>query len=149
MEESKILSCAWMWSEGSGDNYVFSKEALLGFAKELLSLSQQDEPAPAQTEQQPVGQVHAIGPFTGDYFEANAKLFKRLAPGTRLYAGPIAQTAPQPEQSGLAERLKFVVADLKAGFVACRNCGNQEDTSTLDCVPELQSIAAALSAQGK
>lgn len=42
MEESKILSCAWMWSEGSGDTYVFPKEALLGFAKELLSLSRQE-----------------------------------------------------------------------------------------------------------
>ena len=52
MEESKILSCAWMWSEGSGEKYVFSKEALLDFARELLSLSQQDE---QQSEQDRLG----------------------------------------------------------------------------------------------
>ena len=58
------------------------------------------------------------------------------------------QTAPQPEQSGLADRLNSVIAELKAGFVVCRQCGDQEDTATLDCVPELEAIAAALSTQG-
>lgn len=108
MEESKILSCAWMWSEGQGDTYVFfPKEALLGFAKELLSISQ-------QTEQQPVAFLYyddsdvdedlKLKPFVlvvGN--EGPEQHLARRKPGTQgvkpLYAAPIAQTAPQPEQS--------------------------------------------------
>lgn len=59
-------------------------------------------------------------------------------------AAPIAQTAPQPEQSRIADRLNSVIAELKGGFVACQRCGDQEDTATLDCVPELEAIAAGL-----
>jgi len=50
------------------------------------------------------------------------------------------------EAEGVEARLRTVIDELKAGFVVCEECGGQEDTATLDCVPELEAIAAALSA---
>ncbi|WP_178081562.1 hypothetical protein [Pseudomonas sp. Choline-3u-10] len=75
----------------------------------------------------------------------NAHLFARIAGNSRDDRHPSATVhAPQPAQSELAIRLNRVVAELKGGFFVCRSCGDQEDTATLDCVPELESIAAAL-----
>jgi hypothetical protein len=51
---------------------------------------------PAQTEQQPVAT------WMGTDWNAQQQLIAhlcKLEPGTDLYAAPIAQTAPQPEQS--------------------------------------------------
>lgn len=98
----------------------------------------------AQTEQQPV--QYTIGDLT------YARVFK-AAGLTNLsdiqavldaVEAAIAQLAPQPEQSRIADRLNSVIAELKGGFVACQRCGDQEDTATLDCVPELEAIAAGL-----
>ena len=54
--------------------------------------------------------------------------------------------AQPAEAEGVEARLRRVIEELKAGFVACQQCGDQEDTATLDCVPELEAIAAVLSA---
>lgn len=54
--------------------------------------------------------------------------------------------AQHAEAEGVAKRLSRVIDELKSGFVVCRQCGDQEDTATLDCVPDLEAIAAALSA---
>lgn len=51
---------------------------------------------PAQTEQQPVGHVYTMQPcFPGEPMRAHAQLHVALPAGTKLYAAPIAQTAPQ------------------------------------------------------
>ncbi|GEM_PF-1742625 len=54
--------------------------------------------------------------------------------------------AQPTEAEGAVAQLRRVIDELKAGFVVCQQCGDQEDTATLDCVPELEAIAAALSA---
>ncbi len=54
--------------------------------------------------------------------------------------------AQSAESEGVGVRLRRVIDEVKAGFVVCQRCGDQEDTATLDCVPELEAIAAALSA---
>ena len=54
--------------------------------------------------------------------------------------------AKPAEAEGVELQLRKVIDELKAGFVVCQQCGDQEDAATLDCVPELEAIAAALSA---
>jgi hypothetical protein len=54
--------------------------------------------------------------------------------------------AQPAEADGVGVRLRRVIDELKAGFIVCQRCGDQEDTETLDCVTELESIAVALSA---
>lgn len=64
-----------------------------------------------------------------------------------LMAAEVREVIAQPaEAEGVDVRLRRVIDELKAGFVVCQQCGDQEDTATLDCVPELEVIAAALSA---
>ena len=50
------------------------------------------------------------------------------------------------DAEGAAVQLRRVIDELKGGFVVCQRCGDQEDTATLDCVPELEAIDSALSA---
>lgn len=51
--------------------------------------------------------------------------------------------------AALAARLSKVIRDLESGFVACERCGDQEDTATLDCMPELTAIRNALASHRK
>lgn len=53
------------------------------------------------------------------------------------------KAAPKAKQK-LVVRLDEIINDLLSGFVACRRCGHQEDTATLDCLAELKSIRADL-----
>lgn len=108
---------------------------------------------PAQTEQQPVGHVYTMQPcFPGEPMRAHAQLHVALPAGTKLYAAPIAQTAPQPEQSALVlphaqlERIERRLTDwLELNCCECESghsCGRNEVTADRD------AIRAALSAQG-
>jgi len=44
--------------------------------------------------------------------------------------------------------LDSIITDMEGGFVKCENCGEQEDTATLDFMPQLRELRAALSAKG-
>ena len=72
-----------------------------------------------------------------------AKDGKELIAANRELRAILAQPA---EAEGVEARLRRVIEELKAGFVVCQQCGDQEDTATLDCVPELEAIAATISA---
>jgi hypothetical protein len=78
------------------------------------------------------------------------KTIHGLAPGRFTVEEELraAVTAQPAEAQGVEARLRRVIDELKAGFVVCEACGEQEDTATLDCVPELEAIvsSAALSA---
>ena len=70
--------------------------------------------------------------------------------GIPIYAAPQpAEQKPAPDVAALVERLSKVIRDLESGFVACERCGDQEDTATLDCMPELTSIRNALAAAAR
>jgi len=141
MEESKILSCAWMWSEGSGDNYVFSKEALLGFAKELLSQSHQENSKsipPAQGEREKPFAWFEMGEDGERGFLIVDKDRLRQMKESRSHhfyhaylvdpntAARPAQTEQQPEQSGACKTCDgrgHVCVDWEAGaWDKCQDC---------------------------
>lgn len=57
---------------------------------------------------------------------------------------------PAPAAPGVRSSLKTlatIIENLKTGFVACRRCGDQEDTATLDCVSDLEEMYSVLAAQ--
>lgn len=62
---------------------------------------------PAQTEQQPVARIGAVMSRKQRLFSIDILKPEFLDVGTELYATPIAQTAPQPEQSGLVTALEY------------------------------------------
>lgn len=98
---------------------------------------------PAQPEQQPIGWV------TEDYLtDKSATTYSHFVadrwrakgwPVSEIYAAPIVQTAPQPEQSGLVEP---TVAMVQAACAAFRM-----DVSPMEAMTE--ALRAALSAQGQ
>lgn len=52
------------------------------------------------------------------------------------------------ERGGVSEAkatIDRVVEDLESGFVACKRCGDQEDTATLDCMGDLKRLQSMLS----
>lgn len=59
--------------------------------------------------------------------------------GTPLFTHPPAKV---PEAKIIIDR---VVSELEGGFVACKRCGDQEDTATLDCMSDLKRLQALLS----
>lgn len=100
----------------------------------FVALSQQAEPAPAQTEQQPVGYANFRNGRFGSWLhptEDDAKNFDKTAlagnpAGSKqvaLYAAPIAQTAPQVPERLPVEPYQTVdrsSTNYKAGWNACR-----------------------------
>jgi hypothetical protein len=78
-----------------GATYQHAAEAAVMYTLERIA-------RPAQTEQQPVAWLidWPEEPELGHYFSDEPNEHARSRP---LYAAPIAQTAPQPEQSGLVE----------------------------------------------
>lgn len=90
-----------------------------------------------QTEQRPIGRVFTDEErFRSDGKSGPVWWFGPLPAGAMLYAAPIAQTAPQPEQSGLVEMID-------AAMIEMRNIAPPLRRS--DCE---RLIRAALSAQG-
>lgn len=57
-----------------------------------------------------------------------------------------------PAQAGAALQAKIligrIVEELENGFVACKRCGDQEDTATLDCMSDLKKLKELLAMSG-
>lgn len=117
---------------------------------------------PAQTEQQPVAfrecRVISFRPGMGDvtfYVKGGVPGF--MDPGCTIYvsdAAPIAQTAPQPEQSGLVEALKPFAA-IADQYDAAEDNSHQvlvdaiSEPSVRITLGQCRNARAALSAQGE
>ena len=82
----------------------------------------------------------------GRYSEAEAKKAEIMAP-EKYKAVLLSCSDPKnpvmPEAKAIINQ---VVEELESGFVACRRCGDQEDTATLDCMGDLRTLQALLAA---
>ena len=120
------------WSAGT-DDYASAR------TNAAWAAWQERAARPAQTEQQPVAT------WMGTDWNAQQQLIAhlcKLEPGTDLYAAPIAQTAPQQEQSGLNDDSK------EAAMQKAFELGGLEDGSYHLESDELELvIRAALSAR--
>ena len=111
--------------------------------------------APAQTEQQPVSwQFYQDGKWWNgdDRIKDHRKNTEAAGiPVRDLYAAPIAQTAPQPEQSGLVlpraqlERIERRLTDWLE--LNCCECESGHSCGRNEVVADRDAIRAALSAQ--
>ena len=104
---------------------------------------------PAQTEQQPVGHQFQDREGVWKQFMSERHYEDTLADGTwpirAIYAAPIAQTAPQPEQSGLVEAAGAVIR-------AADWWSENEDSpksALIHFARATDALRAALSAQGE
>jgi len=129
---SAIEACDW-------SGVPLGNKAILRRAMDLLCHAAH----PAQTEQQPV--VWATHPkgasVDADCGFVGEEEAKNYAPGcvTPLYAAPIAQTAPQPEQTALAVQLYPLLVEWKP---KSRKEMDAKNTAAM-------KVMAALSAQGE
>lgn len=109
---------------------------------------------PAQTEQQPVGRVLTYEEsLRSDGKSGPAFWFGPLPAGAFLYAAPIAQTAPQPEQINIDPLLNAGAALSNIAFNLAQRPGVTLDQHVCDLLSSARkrwdAARAALSAQGQ